>query len=222
LDTNTLSSITDRKFINLKIVPKKALSQLQSKLMGLLDEIDRFHMLIQTESEKIKVTSQKFDLESKVKRQERLFDLAIREAFLKFMASVLFNYKSFLKTNTRKPVQKAKDRNLAEFFDTDAFLRSKETSCQFFYKELVKTQLFYDCIMNLSFTSELDPVLADSFAFFAEICSKVNPSKDNCTATYFIDKQIVNDFIRFHNQNSKLRAVSIKANLSILKKRLTD
>jgi hypothetical protein len=57
---------------------------------------------------------------------------------------------------------------------------------------------------------------------FDFIFSKVNPSKDNCTATYFIDKQIVNDFIRFHNQNSKLRAVSIKANLSILKKRLTD
>ncbi len=120
LDTNTLSWIWDRKTINLKMLPRKALSQLQARLATLLNDIERFH---ETRLELIKMNAQKSDLEARVKKQERLFELSIREAFLKFMASVLFNYKAFLKTNTRKPVQKAKDRNLAEFFDTDGFLR---------------------------------------------------------------------------------------------------
>ena len=112
----------------------------------------------------------------RMKRQERLFELAIREAFLRFMATIWHNYKSFLRTNTRKPGTKAIDRNLAKFFDTEGFVRSKEAACQPFYRELCSTQLFYDCIMNLSFASELEPTLADAFAFFAELCSRINPA----------------------------------------------
>lgn len=37
---------------------------------------------------------------------------------------------------------------------------------------MTRSQLFYDCIMNLSFATELDPSLIDSFAFFSECCSK--------------------------------------------------
>ena len=53
---------------------------------------------------------------------------------------------------------------------------------------------------------------------FDFIFSKINPTKDNCVETYFVDKNIATDFVRFHNENSKLRAVSKKANLSILKR----
>ena len=91
------------------------------------------------------------------------------------MLSILHNYKQFLKTVTRKPNLKALDRNLSIYFDCDGFIQSKEKeniSSQIFYKELIKTQLFYDCIMNLSFTTELQPELADSFAFFSDLCSK--------------------------------------------------
>jgi hypothetical protein len=45
----------------------------------------------------------------------------------------------------------------------------------------------------------------------------VNETKDNEVETYFTDEKIKNDFIKFHNENCKLRAVSKKANLSILK-----
>lgn len=50
---------------------------------------------------------------------------------------------------------------------------------------------------------------------------KINKTIDNCVDTYFTDKYLVNDFIDFHNKSCKLRAVSKKANLSILKSRLT-
>lgn len=60
-------------------------------------------------------------------------------------------------------------------------------SCQLFYKELTRTQLFYDCIMNLSFASELEPGLADAFAFFAEICSKLNSQSNRDEDIRLID-----------------------------------
>ena len=45
----------------------------------------------------------------------------------------------------------------------------------------------------------------------------INDTKDNCFDTYFTDKEVESDFIKFHNQHCKLRAVSKFANLSILK-----
>ena len=42
--------------------------------------------------------------------------------------------------------------------------------------------------------------------------------KDNKIGVKFIDSKIVEDFKKFHNENTKLRMVSTFANLSILKK----
>jgi hypothetical protein len=89
------------------------------------------------------------------------------------MVNILHNYKAFQRTVTRRPDIKAIDRNLSKFFDCEGFIRSKEASCQYFYRELTKTQLFYDCIMNLSFASELEPALTDGFELFAQLCSKI-------------------------------------------------
>jgi len=52
---------------------------------------------------------------------------------------------------------------------------------------------------------------------FDFIFSKINKTKDNSVVTCFTDNSIIEDFIKFHNEKSKLRAVSKKANLSILK-----
>lgn len=52
---------------------------------------------------------------------------------------------------------------------------------------------------------------------FDFLFSKVNETKDNCVETHFTDTSIIDDFIIFHNEKSKLRAVSKNANLSILK-----
>ena len=52
---------------------------------------------------------------------------------------------------------------------------------------------------------------------FDFLYSKINDTKDNCVETYFTDSLIIENFVNFHNHKSKLRAVSQKANLSILK-----
>ena len=47
----------------------------------------------------------------------------------------------------------------------------------------------------------------------------LDSSKDNSTITYFNDKEIIKDFVEFHNKHTHLRAVSKKANLGELKKK---
>ncbi len=89
------------------------------------------------------------------------------------MASILVNYKSNFKTGTRRPDIKALDRNLSQYFDCANFVRSKETTALFFYNEMIRTQLFYDLIMNISFISELDSQLAEALVYFDECCTKV-------------------------------------------------
>lgn len=52
-----------------------------------------------------------------------------------------------------------------------------------------------------------------------ELYSKTRASnKDNSTDTYFDDEETCRDFLAFHNAHTHLRAVSKKANLSILRK----
>ena len=47
--------------------------------------------------------------------------------------------------------------------------------------------------------------------------SKINKTEDNSYETYFVDDNIKKDFIEFHNQNTHLRPISKKANLSTLR-----
>jgi len=46
-----------------------------------------------------------------------------------------------------------------------------------------------------------------------------NDSEDKNSKVVFTNQDIINDFINFHNNHTHLRAVSIKANLSVLKKK---
>lgn len=45
----------------------------------------------------------------------------------------------------------------------------------------------------------------------------INKTEDNNLETYFTCEKTINDFIKFHNENTNLRFVSKNANLSILK-----
>ena len=193
LDTNTLSWTLDRQFINLKMLPRKQFSILQTRLQKVETDLVKLVQFRQKYANKTLAN----EFEQKLKKEEHSLDMSIREAFLKFMASIMFNYKSFLKTVTRRPDIKALDRNLATYFDSEGFIRSKDASCQLFYRELSKTQLFYDCIMNFSFTTELEPALAGSLAFFSDLCSKVNPQtfKDDETRLFDLNETFNNQTI---------------------------
>ena len=66
-----------------------------------------------------KGTNHNEEQDPKYRRRRRQLELAIREAFLRFMTSVMQNYKQFMRTVTRRPNQTALDRNLASFFDCE-------------------------------------------------------------------------------------------------------
>jgi hypothetical protein len=100
------------------------------------------------------------------------------------MTALMANYKQFMRTVTRRPDTKAMDRNLATFFDCTGFVISKEQTSRLFFTEMTRSQLFYDCIMNLSFATELDQSLIDSFAFFSECCSKQIRDDDSFLELY--------------------------------------
>lgn len=174
LDTNTILWTAECNVINSKILPKRVHNNLKSKLTQILNDIHTFN----DDKKNIKNPTKREEIE--FKKRSKNIELSIREAFLKAMAHILSDYDKFLRTVTRRPDVKAIDRNISKFFDIEGFLRNKNQS-HVFYKELIRTQLFYDCIMNLSFTAELEPMLADSYNFFSEICKKIsqNPHRDD-------------------------------------------
>jgi hypothetical protein len=105
LDTNTLSWKHDRNDFSIKILPKKPLSTLQNHLRSIYNSLKENPRILEGDP--------------KLKKARRQFDLSIREAFLKFMISILHNYKQFLRMVTRRPDIKAIDRNLTTFFDCE-------------------------------------------------------------------------------------------------------
>jgi hypothetical protein len=152
LDTNSMSLSEDCKNMNSRNLPKKAVNVLKSRFNILANEIN-FLTNRKRDLNRIGKTTIKEELE--IKRRERECEIEIREAFLRFMTSLLHNYKAYLRTGMRRPDIKAKDRNLSTYYDIDGFIRSRDSSSQAFYRELVQTQLFNDFIINISFLSEL-------------------------------------------------------------------
>jgi hypothetical protein len=107
------------------MLPRKQFSLLQSRLQKVENDLVKLLQFRQKHATK----SLANEFEPKIKKEEHSLDMAIREAFLKFMATIMYNYKNFLKTVTRRPDIKALDRNLATYFDSEGFIRSKDTSC---------------------------------------------------------------------------------------------
>ncbi len=118
LDTNTISSSPDRSSITQKILPKRPLAVLRGRLTQLYKEIDDLTALYKDTGKPLSEQDQRYR-----RRRVRELDLAIREAFLRFMTSIMHNYKQFLRTVTRRPNQTALDRNLASFFDCEGFVQ---------------------------------------------------------------------------------------------------
>ena len=96
-----------------------------------------------------------------------LLELDIQEAFLKFMASILRGYRSYLLPITKAPTIGATDPN--SLFDLQGFLRSRDKNYVKFYSLLMKTQMFIRFIEERSFVSDMD----SSLAFFDECSDKV-------------------------------------------------
>ncbi|XP_072928970.1 DENN domain-containing protein 4C isoform X1 [Hemitrygon akajei] len=164
LDTNTIYLSDDRKNLTWKQLPKKPGKNLFSSLVSLQNQLSLIHRRAQ-EGSAIEMTPIEADF-SWHKKMISL-EMEIQEAFLRFMASILKGYRTYLKPITQAPSEKATSAN--SLYDLQGFLKSRDRTHQKFYVQLTKTQMFIRFIEECSFVSDKDA----SLAFFDDCIDKL-------------------------------------------------
>uniref|UniRef100_A0A8C0UUX3 DENN domain containing 4C n=1 Tax=Cyanistes caeruleus TaxID=156563 RepID=A0A8C0UUX3_CYACU len=155
LDTNMVYISDDKKSISWKQFPKKPCKSLLSTLKKLHPQLAAVHRKTQ-EGSAVEMTPIEADFSWQKKMIE--LEMEIQEAFLRFMASILKGYRTFLKPITQAPSNKA----------TAAYRAYTK-----FYTHLTKTQIFSRFIEECSFVSDKDTGLA----FFDDCIEKLFPDK---------------------------------------------
>ncbi|XP_052032669.1 DENN domain-containing protein 4C isoform X3 [Apodemus sylvaticus] len=168
LDTNTLYVADEKKNINWKQLPKKPCKSLLGTLRRLYLQLCSVHRKPQ-ESSAIEMTPIEADFSWQKKMTQ--LEMEIQETFLRFMASVLKGYRSYLKPITEAPSNKATAAD--SLFDRQGFLKSRDRAYTKFYTLLSKTQIFIRFIEECSFVSDKDTGLA----FFDDCIEKLFPDK---------------------------------------------
>uniref|UniRef100_A0A8C3UZ95 DENN domain containing 4C n=1 Tax=Catharus ustulatus TaxID=91951 RepID=A0A8C3UZ95_CATUS len=154
LDTNMVYISDDKKSTNWKQFPKKPCK-------SLLSTLKKLHPQLAAEMTPIEAD---FSWQKKMTELE----MEIQEAFLRFMASILKGYRTFLKPITQAPSNKATAAD--SLFDHQGFLKSRDRAYTKFYTHLTKTQIFSRFIEECSFVSDKDTGLA----FFDDCIEKVD------------------------------------------------
>ncbi|KAF7244674.1 DENN domain-containing protein 4C [Varanus komodoensis] len=168
LDTNMVYISDDKKSMNWKQLPKKPCKSLLGTLKKLHPQLALVHRKTQ-EGSAVEMTP----IEADFSWQKRMtqFEMEIQEAFLRFMASILKGYRTFLKPITQAPSNKATAAD--SLFDLQGFLKSRDRAYTKFYTVLTRTQIFSRFIEECSFVSDKDTGLA----FFDDCVEKLFPEK---------------------------------------------
>uniref|UniRef100_A0A663N2Y2 DENN domain containing 4C n=1 Tax=Athene cunicularia TaxID=194338 RepID=A0A663N2Y2_ATHCN len=174
LDTNMVYISDDKKSTNWKQFPKKPCKSLLSTLKKLHPQLAAVHRKTQ-EGSAVEMTPIEADFSWQKKMIE--LEMEIQEAFLRFMASILKGYRTFLKPITQAPSNKATAAD--SLFDHQGFLKSRDRAYTKFYTHLTKTQIFSRFIEECSFVSDKDTGLA----FFDDCIEKVK----NLKVLYFLE-----------------------------------
>ncbi|XP_043280823.1 DENN domain-containing protein Crag isoform X4 [Venturia canescens] len=167
LDTNNIAICDDRKYLTVKLLPKKAARMLKSWLEILYSKLSSMGKNHTAHKEK---SDQDFsvDKEFRQKRKEQAMELEIQDTFLRFTAMILKGYRSFLLPITKAPTVGSTDPT--SLFNIQAFLRSRDKAHAKFYSMLVRTQMFIRFIEERSFVSDMDMA---GLAFFDECTERV-------------------------------------------------
>ncbi|XP_060055607.1 DENN domain-containing protein 4C isoform X2 [Erinaceus europaeus] len=168
LDTNMLYVSDEKKAMNWKQLPKKPCKNLLSTLKKLYPQLCSVHRKTQDGSA-IEMTPIEADFSWQKKMTQ--LEMEIQEAFLRFMASILKGYRTYLKPITEAPSNKATAAD--SLFDRQGFLKSRDRAYTKFYTLLSKTQIFIRFIEECSFVSDKDTGLA----FFDDCIEKLFPDK---------------------------------------------
>ncbi|MEQ2203727.1 hypothetical protein XENOCAPTIV_002791 [Xenoophorus captivus] len=115
-------------------------------------------------------------------KKKMSLEMEIQEAFLRFMASILKGYRSYLKPITQAPSEKATAAD--SLYDLQGFLKSRDRAHQKFYSQLTKTQIFIRFIEECTFVSDKDTGLA----FFDDCVEKVEGDSSEDTKLLELDE----------------------------------
>ncbi|KAM6183468.1 DENN domain-containing protein 4C isoform 3-T3 [Erethizon dorsatum] len=168
LDTNMLYVSDEKKNMNWKQLPKKPCKNLLSTLRKLYPQLSSVHRKTQ-EGSAVEMTPIEADFSWQKKMMQ--LEMEIQEAFLRFMASILKGYRTYLRPITEAPSKKA--TAVDSLFDRQGFLKSRDRAYTKFYTHLSKTQIFIRFIEECSFVSDKDTGLA----FFDDCIEKLFPDK---------------------------------------------
>uniref|UniRef100_A0A667ZL76 DENN domain containing 4C n=1 Tax=Myripristis murdjan TaxID=586833 RepID=A0A667ZL76_9TELE len=166
LDTNTIYLSDEKRHSNWKNLPKKPCKSLINSLSNLHHQLATVRRSAQ-EGSAVDMTPIEADFTWHKKMTA--LEMEIQEAFLRFMASILKGYRSYLKPITQAPSEKATAAD--SLYDLQGFLKSRDRAHQKFYSQLTKTQIFIRFIEECTFVSDKDTGLA----FFDDCIEKVIP-----------------------------------------------
>lgn len=172
LDTNSIYLSENKRLLNPKLMPKKPTRVLKNTLERLFERMIR-PMTTTNGSSTQKNKNNAFNDNMRTKKVERIIELEIQEAFIRFMASILRNFRSYLLPITRAPTVGATDPS--SLFDIQGFLKSRDKTYHKFYTLLMRTQMFTRFIEERSFVSDKNI----SLAFFDECSEKLESMGDS-------------------------------------------
>lgn len=169
LDTQSIFLSESKKCLNLRILPKRAARVLRSSLEKIFHKLQRILNALgphQSPQHRLPL------VEANRSQLERKLDLEIQEAFLRFMATILRGFRTYLLPITRAPTVGATDPT--SLFNFEGFLYSRDRNYSQFYQLITKTQMFTHYIEERSFVSDKDT----SLAFFDDCEEKLSSSDD--------------------------------------------
>lgn len=167
LDTNSIYLSESKKCLNSRALPKKPARVLRNTLDKLYDKLLRPSILSAGSSSQ----PAKFSADA-WKKYEQSVDRDVQEAFLKFMASAMKGFRTYLRPITRAPTVGATDPS--SLFDLEEFTASRDRNFLSFYRTLMKTQMFAHFIEERSFTMDKDSCLA----FFDHCLDQIEDNPD--------------------------------------------
>uniref|UniRef100_A0A8D3BBM9 DENN domain-containing protein 4C n=1 Tax=Scophthalmus maximus TaxID=52904 RepID=A0A8D3BBM9_SCOMX len=169
LDTNTIYLSDEKRHNNWKNLPKKPCKSLMNSLSNLHHQLATVSVH-QTEQDDSAVDMTPIEADFTWHKKKTALEMEIQEAFLRFMASILKGYRSYLKPITQAPSEKATAAD--SLYDLQGFLKSRDRAHQKFYSQLTKTQIFIRFVEECTFVSDKDTGLA----FFDDCVEKLFPS----------------------------------------------
>ncbi|WKY05599.1 hypothetical protein Q1695_006083 [Nippostrongylus brasiliensis] len=168
LDTATISQSLNRLSLKLSILPKKPTKILKNTLDDLLRRLNKEAFDLGSK----KADYVPVDREMIIQKKRKELELAIHDAFLRFMASLMRGYQAFLRPIKSAPAS-VSATDTGNLFDLDGFLRSRDKSGAEFFKRFVATQSFIRFIEERCFISDKSTFNA----FFDDCITKVDLSE---------------------------------------------